>query len=304
MIHYARYWISIILVMICCSAFGQHRDVRDKALDRYEVICNRLIELRDAIRRGEKISSQDMSALMAEMRSIRSNLNKSPEGLTPEQTMRFNRIRRRYNYGPDLKRLSNPLAGRVALQSRKNEWEVDEQLQKIRYGRYVYPDKRFYAVGKSGFLILAQVSPYPDPSFGASAGYLKNNIGFYASAMTNLKSRSAGIEVLSDGTSSGSPVWVTGRQEKTKMVFTAGGLFRVADKVSLLAGAGYGSRKLFWENSSGDWMRVTDCSYTGVAAEAGILFTLGRWESFCISAKVGTVSFKYADFTLGIGYRF
>ncbi|MBR5073938.1 MAG: hypothetical protein IKX26_01770 [Bacteroidales bacterium] len=71
-----------------------------------------------------------------------------------------------------------------------------------------------------------------------------------------------------------------------------------------MAGAGYGTRKLLWENTGGDWMRVTDRSYSGIAAEAGALFTLGRRESFCLSAKAGTIAFKYLDFTVGIGYRF
>ena len=32
----AKYLLAIILAMLCCSAYGQHRDSRDKALDRYE----------------------------------------------------------------------------------------------------------------------------------------------------------------------------------------------------------------------------------------------------------------------------
>jgi hypothetical protein len=133
---------------------------------------------------------------------------------------------------------------------------------------------------------------------------LKGNFGGYVSALSNFKSKSASMDCLSDGTSAGNPVWVSGRQEKTKMRVTAGGIFRVAENVSLLAGAGYGTRKLLWENTGGDWMRVTDCSYSGVAAEAGALFTLGRRESVCLSTKVGTIAFKYIDFSVGIGYRF
>ena len=98
----AKYLLAIILAMLCCSAYGQHRDSRDKALDRYEAVCNRLIELRDALRRGEKISSQEVTALQTEVKTIRSNLQRSPEGLTSEQMMRFLRIRRRYNFGYDI----------------------------------------------------------------------------------------------------------------------------------------------------------------------------------------------------------
>jgi hypothetical protein len=51
-------------------------------------------------------------------------------------------------------------------------------------------------------------------------------------------------------------------------------------------------------------MRVKDCSYSGIAAEAGLLFTLGLRESFCLSVKAGTIAFKYTDLSFGIGYRF
>ena len=289
-----RYVMAICLVMLCSTAFCQQRDSRDKALDRYDVVCNRLIELRDALRRGETISNQEVSALRAEVSSIRSNLQKSPEGLTPEQTKRFNRIRRRYNYGHELKELSMIKAIPVTYRAK------DIRMS----GRCPYMEQPYYDIGKTGFLALAQVSPIPDMAFGASLGVLRRSTGAYVSFISNLKSKSASINCLSDGTSSGNPVWVSGRQEKTKMAFTAGGIFRIAENVSILAGAGYGARKLFWENSGGVWMRVTDCSYSGVAAEAGALFTLGRRESFCLSAKAGTIAFKYLDFTVGIGYRF
>ena len=296
MIRVARYILVICLVMLCCSAYGQRKDARDRALDRYDVICNRLIELRDALRRGETISNQEVSALMTEVRTIRSNLQKSPEGLTSDQIIRFNRIRRRYNYGYELKGLS--FSKKVPVVS-----DISQEAEHIKNSHF-YRENQYYYPPKSGFLAIAQVSPVPDMSFGASLGFLGKKAGAYLSFTSNFKSRSADIDVLSDGTSSGGTVWVSGRQEKTKMAFTAGGILRVADHVNLLAGAGYGTRKLFWENSGGNWMRVTDCSYSGLALEAGALFTLGWRESFCLSAKAGTIAFKYLDFTIGIGYRF
>ncbi|MBR5399255.1 MAG: hypothetical protein IK103_05620 [Bacteroidales bacterium] len=294
MMRTGRYVLAMCLVMLCSSAFSQRRDARDKALDRYDVVCNRLIELRDALRRGETISAQELSALRAEVSSIRSNLQRSPEGLTPEQTIRFNRIRRRYNYGYELKELSMIKAIPVTYRAK------DIRMS----GRYPYMEQPYYDIGKTGFLALAQVSPVPDMAFGLCLGMLRSGKGAYVSVVSNFKSRSASIDCLSDGTSSGNPVWVSGRQDKTRLAITAGGIFRVADNVNLLAGAGYGTRKLLWENTGGDWMRVTDRSYSGIAAEAGALFTLGRRESFCLSAKAGTIAFKYLDFTVGIGYRF
>ena len=299
MIRSARYILAMCIIMLCCSTYyGQRRDVRDKALDRYEVICNRLIELRDAFRRGETISNQEVTALMAEVKTIRSNLNQSPGGLTPKQIIRFNRIRRRYNYGIELKELSfSKKISKVPVVS-------DIKLDNKRLKNSNYWEDHIFFPPKNGFLTIAQVSLVPDISFGLSIGVLKQQYGAYLSFTSNFKSKSADIEVLSDGTSRGETIWISGRQEKTKIEFTAGGILRVADHVNLFAGAGYGIRNLFWENSGGNWMKVTDCSYSGIAAEAGALFTLGWRESFCLSAKVGTIAFKYMDFTIGIGYRF
>lgn len=304
MTHYARYILAICLAMLCSAAYSQKRDARDKALDRYEVVCNRLIELRDALRRGETISSGEVSALSAEVRTIRSNLQKSPEGLTPEQTKRFNRIRRRYSYGYELEEL--PVAKAVQVYS-PVVYNADDhlvELERINSSRQYSFDKWSYDDGKTGVYVLAQVSPVPDMSFGVSAGYLKRRTGAYLSFISNFKSQSASLDVLSNGTSSTGPVWLSGRQEKSKTAFAAGGIFRLSYNTSLMAGAGYGTRKLFWEDSGGKWMRVTDRSYSGIAAEAGFLFTLGLKESFCISAKAGTIAFKYLDLTIGIGYRF
>ena len=261
MMRTGRYVLAMCLVMLCSSAFSQRRDARDKALDRYDVVCNRLIELRDALRRGETISAQELSALRAEVSSIRSNLQRSPEGLTPEQTIRFNRIRRRYNYGYELKELSMIKAIPVTYRAK------DIRMS----GRYPYMEQPYYDIGKTGFLALAQVSPVPDMAFGLCLGMLRSGKGAYVSVVSNFRSKSASIDCLSDGTSSGNPVWVSGRQDKTRLALTAGGIFRVADNVNILAGA---------------------------------LFTLGRRESFCLSAKAGTIAFKYLDFTVGIGYRF
>lgn len=289
-----RHVLVICLVMLCSTAFGQQRDARDKALDRYDVVCNRLIELRDALRRGETISSQEVSALRAEVSSIRSNLQRSPEGLTQEQMKRFNRIRRRYNFGYEIRELSITKAVPVTYSAKA----VDIT------SRYPYMEQPYYDIGKTGVLALAQVSPAPDMAFGVSLGVLRRSAGAYISVLSNFKSRSTDIDCLSDGTTSGNPVWLSGRQEKTRLTFTAGGIFRLADHASALAGAGYGTRKLFWENTSGKWMRVTDRSYSGIAAEAGFLFTLGLRESICLSVKAGTISFKYMDISFGIGYRF
>ena len=294
MMRMARHIMAVCLVMLCSSAIAQRRDARDRALDRFEVVCDRLIELRDALRRGETISTEEVSDLKAEVGRIRTNLQKSPEGLTPEQILRFNRIRRRYNYGYELKELSPAKAVPLTY-----------NIKDIQFSsRYPYHDRPYYDIGKTGFLALAQISPVPDMSFGLSLGFLRRSTGAYVSFLSNFKSKSASIDCLSDGTSSGNPVWVSGRQEKAKTAFTAGGIFRLSYNTSLMTGVGYGTRKLFWEDSGGKWMRVTDRSYSGIAAEAGFLFTLGLKDSFCISAKAGTIAFKYLDLTIGIGYRF
>ena len=64
------------------------------------------------------------------------------------------------------------------------------------------------------------------------------------------------------------------------------------------AGAGYGYADVWWEDYFGEWMRVTDLSAKGIAAEGGLIFKVGPVS---LSAGVSTTAFKYSELEVGIG---
>ena len=66
-------------------------------------------------------------------------------------------------------------------------------------------------------------------------------------------------------------------------------------------GAGYGFRKLAWEDVDGGWALVSDWSCSGFAAECGVI---ASWRRLAVSAGVSTISFRTASFTCGVGLRF
>ena len=54
----------------------------------------------------------------------------------------------------------------------------------------------------------------------------------------------------------------------------------------------------WWEDYFGEWMRVTDLSAKGIAAEGGLIFKVGPVS---LSAGVSTTAFKYSELEVGIG---
>ncbi|MBQ8673218.1 MAG: PEGA domain-containing protein, partial [Bacteroides sp.] len=66
-------------------------------------------------------------------------------------------------------------------------------------------------------------------------------------------------------------------------------------------GAGYGTRTLAWETEEGEWVKNTDHSASGIAAEIG---AIGRYKSCALSLGVQTINFKYMELSVGVGFFF
>ena len=81
----------------------------------------------------------------------------------------------------------------------------------------------------------------------------------------------------------------------------SGGVLAGATKwLTVYAGAGYGYRKLAWEDVDGGWALVSDWSRSGFAAECGVI---ASWRLIAVSAGISTISFRTASFTCGVGLR-
>lgn len=82
---------------------------------------------------------------------------------------------------------------------------------------------------------------------------------------------------------------------------TAGPALRLNKWLSLYGGLGYGSRRLCWEDSEGNWMTVSDASPCGLCAELGASVHLGR---IILSAGCLSLPASYYALTFSAGYSF
>lgn len=76
---------------------------------------------------------------------------------------------------------------------------------------------------------------------------------------------------------------------------------RSKSMVSLCLGAGYGSREVYWQMESGEWVNNTGLKNSGVSAELNLLASI---KGFSLMAGVNTVNFKYVELEVGIGVTF
>ena len=152
---------------------------------------------------------------------------------------------------------------------------------------------------KGSLLLGVNVGFMPTVNFGATVAYAKK-VGVYAKFSGNFKSANPAYECTSDGKIvGGGYIWTNGETLKSTMNFTAGAMFRVARPLYIMAGLGYGSTQLLWGDTDGNWATVTDCSYKGLAVNAGLQF---KFAKFGIYAGTTITAFKEAGFDLGLGF--
>ena len=150
-------------------------------------------------------------------------------------------------------------------------------------------------------ILLAELA-VPDFSIGVRAGLQFGLIGAYVSYRTNFSSVEHEYECLSDGSiKNGSYFWSNGEVSKKISSFNAGLLVRATDWMTFYAGAGKGERTLLWQDIDLNWAKVTDCSYSGLSSEAGVMFF---YNHLALSLGVSSTRFKTASITIGAGIRF
>ena len=130
-------------------------------------------------------------------------------------------------------------------------------------------------------------------SYGLMAGYVKK-VGGYVKVRSNLHSFTNSAEYNYSDAS-----W-SDMFGKTRHNITVGPVVRFCNGLYGYAGAGYGQRNVYgYANRA--MAKVSDYSYSGVAAEAGLMVRI--WH-FTLTAGYNTVGFKYGDVDFGIGIAF
>ena len=172
--------------------------------------------------------------------------------------------------------------------------EVKEAVADIR------PDVT--GASKRGDVFLLASLSAPEMAYGLMAGYQHGRWGGYLAFRSSFTSCKTSYSCASDGSlGNGSQMWPSGNEKRSNLMVGGGVLAGATKWLTVYAGAGYGFRKLAWEDVAGDWAAVSDWSRSGVAAECGVI---ASWRRLAVSAGVSTISFRTASFTCGVGVRF
>ena len=296
----------------------------EQILQRYQVFCDGAV----AAKAGDKEAARQ---LRTQADSI-SLLLKAVKGsnMTPSQQQRFSRMKQRYADVvslPDFPAVPAPSVIQVVSGQtivirdtvfvvreihQTDTVRIVEQVEKLvevpvdRVVEVPVPAAAAEAVPlvstvvpQPRYLLLAQ-AVVPDFSYGLMAGVMRK-AGFYVRFDSNFHFPKTDYACTSDGQASYGQIWTTGRSLCSRLSATGGALWHPLSWLSLYAGAGYGRRTLCWEDVSGHWAQVSDASYSGVAADLGVVFNL---DHFALSVGVTSLGFSRIDASLGVGVVF
>ena len=141
----------------------------------------------------------------------------------------------------------------------------------------------------------------PDFCPGLLLSFTRGKWGGFVKGAVSLASMQASYACYADGTTDSGYIWTTGKEAAKRFNISAGGVFSPLDFLSFYAGTGYGKRQLFWEDTTSQWASVQDRSVSGMALDAGVLYS---WRHLSLMAGVSAIGFKTVCAELGVGYCF
>lgn len=316
-------------------------DNYDKALDKYAYICDRCVEMRAKVESGQSIQMESLGSLLAELSSLRKTLSNASGKMSAAQAARFEAIKAKYMQGmrafgkrparPSLGSIQriNPvtepvevtliemperslrLAQRPAPQVQRPEPQAQhperqsrhQEMQVKQSERQTQRPKGKTPRPKEGLklTLLADAGIFPIPSYGAMAVMTLRGVGVYANYRSDFRRNEYSYTCTSEGDTEYGRIWATGESRVSHTVATAGLAMLTSRRFGFYAGAGLSSSTRCWEDISGEWAKVEDKSYRGIAADGGILLTFKP-----MALSVGVVSdFRgHADVQIGVGVRF
>ncbi len=141
----------------------------------------------------------------------------------------------------------------------------------------------------------------PDFVVGAMAS-VRKQWGAVIAFQSDFSTPEYSFTAISDGTvPSGGFIWPSGQTRHSCMMLTAGGSRSIIPCLDAYVTAGYGFRRVFWEDSDGNWAKMQDLSSAGMALSAGLLFNR---KYFATTLNVFTIAFQNLGITFGIGLDF
>lgn len=209
---------------------------------------------------------------------------------------------RTYSFVPDVRNLKGDV-GKIKEEGLKHiEYDIFEDKRTLVDKDIVFKvEVTGKDVIKTETLVAANMSVMPQLSYGIMAGMVRK-VGGYVKFRSDFSFPSSNLSCTKDGrTSDGGTIWTDGGKCKSRLVATGGVMFRAVKWLYPYLGAGYGYRNVFWREYTGDWVKVSDYSVSGVSLDAGAVFKIGK---FALSAGVTNTAFKYTEVEVGIGVVF
>lgn len=95
-------FISVLVLLLVGIALcnAQSRSNWDEVLDRYEVLCDRCLELMQRQKAGESVPRESLTSLANQLSMLRRTLSDAQGSMSAAQKSRFEMIRRRFGAGP------------------------------------------------------------------------------------------------------------------------------------------------------------------------------------------------------------
>ncbi len=151
------------------------------------------------------------------------------------------------------------------------------------------------------YYFLLDASALPSVEGGVFLGAMKGSFGGYVSARKGFGNMRSDYSATSDGRTDFGYLWASGEAALSRYSLAAGALMRVGKRVTCYAGAGYGKIDQIWEDTAGQWARITDISHRGAQIEAGLIFFAGK---VALMAGASSVSFATISPVFGLGIHF
>lgn len=296
-----RYILTLIFLLVpFLVASAQDTASLDAELDRYEVLCGMCMDLRTRINEGESVSRSEAQAFINRFLSMNRTLKEKEAEMTAVQRKRFASIGQWFSTGvkPQLPLPVEPVEpfvynGRIEVLSTNDGPMFPAAVPVVELPDTFGPDKEI--------ILLAEMA-VPSMSYGLRAGLMKGRFGGYVSFRSDFRPDDYSYTCRSDGTLEGGGVfWSGGESRSSSLSVNAGLLMKVAPWLSGYVGAGYGRSSYMWQDLNFRWVQVSDISYRGLAAEAGVVLS---FNDLVFSAGLSSVSFRTLDFTFGVGISF
>jgi len=288
-----------ILLFVTFLAAGQERSM-DERLDMYEDLCGQCMDLKAKVAAGEAVSRVEAQSLIDRFLNMNKELKAHEIEMSEAQQRRFASIGEWFTTGVRPEAVAGNVEGNEAVADSDSLAVTDSSRSMISTDAEIRPDVT--EVSKRGDVFLLASLAAPDMAYGLMAGYQHRRWGGYLAFRSNFMFCDTSYACTSEGTiENGSRIWASGSERRSNLMVSGGVLAGVTKWLAVYVGAGYGFRKLAWEDVDGGWALVSDWSCSGFAAECGVI---ASWRRLAVSAGISTISFRTASFTCGVGVRF